>query len=200
MISGRTESSDEMLMVQYRRGDRGAFAELVRRYDRKLYNFAFRYLRSPEGARDITQETFTRVVRRAAEFRNESRFSTWIYRIARNLCVDELRKASHRSHATLDGPDEGGIPLGEKIADSSTTAERVVEGSELKQHLARAIDALPEEQREVFLLRQVGALRFDEIAVVTGTPANTVKSRMRYALERLQKDLCEFEAFARALR
>jgi RNA polymerase sigma-70 factor (ECF subfamily) len=191
-----------MLMVRYKRGDRTAFAELVRRYEHALYNFALRYVRRRDAARDLTQEAFLRVVRRAAEFRHESRFSTWVYAILRNLCLDELRRHKHRDHASLEAELPGGGSLVEKVASrgSSDDAERGVEQERLRIGIGRAIDGLPDEQREVFLLRQLGGIPFAEIAAITDTPENTVKSRMRYALDRLQKELSEYEEYARALR
>lgn len=202
LTEGHAESTDEMLMIRYTRGDRAAFAELVRRYERALYNFALRYVRSQDSARELTQETFLRVVRRAGEFRHESRFSTWVYSILRNLCVDEFRRNRHRQHASLDAPLASGESLNEKIAGDRAheNAERGVEQERLRAGLLRALDALPEEQLEVFLLRQLAGVPFADIAQMTETPENTVKSRMRYALDRLQKELCEYEEYARALR
>jgi RNA polymerase sigma-70 factor (ECF subfamily) len=189
-----------MLMVRYRRGDKAAFAELVRRYERPLFNFALRFVRAREAARDVTQETFLRVVRRAAEFKHESRFSTWAYAIARNLCLDELRRAQHRRHPSLDETSEEGRSLGERVPDPSLDTERRAGGAELRRGIEEAVERLPEDQREVFLLRQLAGLPFAEIAKVTETPENTVKSRLRYALERLQRDLRSYEEYARALR
>ena len=83
-------------MLRYQRGDRSAFAELVRRHKTPLYNFVLRLLRSPSAAEDVTQETFLRVVQRAAEFKHEARFSTWLYTIGRNLSIDHARKMKHR--------------------------------------------------------------------------------------------------------
>jgi RNA polymerase sigma-70 factor (ECF subfamily) len=134
------------------------------------------------------------------------KFTTWAYTIARNLCVDHHRKASYRRHASLDerdGREQGeGRSLGDQVADSHPRAstERSAISNEIQRKVVAALDALPGEQREVFLLRQVANLPFQEIATVTGTPENTVKSRMRYALERLQEALTEFEEYARALR
>lgn len=200
MTTGLAGISDEMLMVRYRRGDKAAFAELVRRYERPLFNFALRFVRAREAARDVTQETFLRVVRRAAEFKHESRFSTWAYAIARNLCLDELRRAQHRRHPSLDETSEEGRSLGERVPDPSLDTERRAGGAELRRGIEEAVERLPEDQREVFLLRQLAGLPFAEIAKVTETPENTVKSRLRYALERLQRDLRSYEEYARALR
>jgi len=201
MTDGHTESSDEMLMVRYKRGDRDAFAELVRRYQRPLFNFSLRYVGNRDAAKEITQDAFLRVVKRAGDFRHESRFSTWVFSITRNLCIDELRKAKHRNHPSLD--DDDGTP---GVLESKVAQQRKVDGetgavtNELRQGILRAVDTLPDDQREVFLLRQLGGVPFAEIARITGVAENTIKSRMRYALDRLKKELSDFEEYARALR
>lgn len=202
MTARQPESTDEMLMVRYRRGDRSAFAAIVRRYERPLFTFALRYLKRRELARDVTQEAFLRVVKRAGEFRHEARFSTWIFSILRNLCIDELRKEKHRLHPSLDeAPQSGGPSLVERVVNTSTPdVERALSQSELRRQISQALDELPADQYEVFLLREIAGLPFAEIAKVTDTPENTVKSRMRYALERLQKALSGFEEQAKALR
>src|SRR5687768_5508462 len=99
-------------MLRYQRGDRDAFASLVRRYEVRMYNFVVRHLGARTHAEDIAQEVFLRVVQRAAEFKHEARFSTWLYTIARNLCIDHLRKASLRRHPSLDQPtsSDSGAP------------------------------------------------------------------------------------------
>lgn len=203
MADVRSEASDEMLMVRYQRGDREAFAELVRRYSGPVYNFSVRHLRLAPVAEDVTQEVFLRLVQKAAEFKHEARFSTWLYTIARNLCIDHLRKLKHRRHASLDtsvAPDDA--PLGERLAARGINAdtERSVLSIEVLHAIEGAVDSLPDEQREVFLLREIANLPFKEIAVATGVGENTVKSRMRYALDRLQQALAEFEEYARALK
>jgi RNA polymerase sigma-70 factor (ECF subfamily) len=198
------ELTDEALMVRYQRGDRSAFAVLLRRHQTPLYNFALRQLRTPQLAEDAVQEAFVRVVKNASEFKHEARFTTWLYTITRNICIDQLRKKALRKHPSLDQPRQGedgeGPTLGEQTADQRTSVEREATGSELKERIARAVEQLPEDQREVFLMREVANLPFKEIAEITGVPENTVKSRMRYALERLQQALSEYEEYARALR
>lgn len=195
--------SDEALVARFQRGERAAFATLVRRHQGALYHFAFRQLRNGPAAEDVVQETFVRVVQNVAEFKNEARFTTWVYTITRNLCIDQLRKRAHRKHPSLDEPrgDEGdGRTLGELVADKKSDTERSAGSSEMKEHIARAVAKLPDDQREVFLMREVANLPFKEIAEITGVPENTVKSRMRYALERLQEALGAYEDYARALR
>jgi RNA polymerase sigma-70 factor (ECF subfamily) len=204
MSSPRTDPTDESLMIRFQSGDRAAFTVLVRRHQGPLFNFALRYLRSSPAAEEVVQDAFVRVVQNAAEFKHEARFSTWLYTIARNLCIDQTRKRALRRHPSLDEPkkaEEGDGPtLGEQTADAKASVERAVVSLEIRERVAAAIDALPEEQREVFLMREVSNLPFKEIAEIVGISENTVKSRMRYALERLQEALSEFEEYARALR
>ncbi len=206
MTAGRDvrELTDEALMIRFQRGDRGAFAALVRRHQTAVYNFALRHLRVQSAAEDVVQDAFVRVVQNAAEFKHEARFTTWLYTIARNLCIDQIRKRALRKHPSLDDPKPGeegdGPTLGEQTADGRASVEREATGSELTERIAKAVETLPEEQREVFLMREVANLPFKEIAEITGVPENTVKSRMRYALERLQQALSEYEEYARALR
>jgi RNA polymerase sigma-70 factor (ECF subfamily) len=203
-VTAGRDVTDEALMIRFQRGDRAAFAALVRRHQTPLYNFSLRHLRAPAVAEDVVQDAFVRVVQNAAEFKHEARFTTWLYTITRNLCIDQLRKRALRKHPSLDQPAPGeegdGPTLLEQTADSKASVEREATGTELKERIAKAVETLPEEQREVFLMREVANLPFKEIAEVTGVSENTVKSRMRYALERLQQALIEYEEYARALK
>lgn len=205
MAAVQDDATDEILMVRYQRGERKAFVELVRRHNRPIYNFVLRQLRVPSVAEDVTQDVFMRLVQNAAEFKHEARFLTWLYTIARNLCIDQLRKLSHRRHASLDQPqaEQNDAPsLGDTVADPNpqASAERNALSAEVRSSIVKAVDSLPEDQREVFLLREVANLPFRDIAEITGVGENTVKSRMRYALDRLKDALCDFEEYARALR
>ena len=198
-------ATDEVLMMRFQGGDRDSFAILVRRHKTPIFNFILRQIRNHTTAEDLTQDVFVRVVRSAASFKHEARFTTWIYSIARNLCIDHLRKMSLRRHPSLDqasSRDKDGPTLGDRIANEhpSSSAHRQVTSNDIAQRVGVAVEALPPEQREVFLLRQLGKVPFKEIAKLTGVPENTVKSRMRYALERLQQALAEYEDYARALR
>ena len=201
----REEVSDETLMVQFRSGDRAAFASLVRRYKVGIYNFILRQVRTPAVAEDLAQDVFMRVVQKGAEFRSEeARFSTWVFTIARNFCIDHQRKMSLRRHPSLDQAASPGTgrTLGERTADThpSASVERLAIKNELSVRIASAVEELPPDQREVFLLREVASIPFKDIAEMIGVPESTAKSRMRYALERLQEALSEYEDYARALR
>ncbi len=204
MSASRNDPTDEALMIRFQSGDRSAFAVLVRRHQSPLYNFAMRQLRSTSVAEEVVQDAFVRVVQNAADFKHEARFSTWHYTITRNLCIDQMRKRALRRHPSLDEPkraEEGeGPTLGEQTADSRANVERSAVSVEIRERVLAAVEQLPDEQREVFLMREVSNLPFKEIAEIVGVPENTVKSRMRYALERLQAALSEYEEYARALR
>jgi RNA polymerase sigma-70 factor, ECF subfamily len=203
----RTETTDEILMSRFQSGERMAFTMLVRRHQTPLYNFALRQLRSAPAAEEVVQETFVRVVQNAAEFKDASRFSAWLYTIARRLCIDSMRKGALRRHPSLDEPQavrnaagSEGPTLGDRTPDAKASVERAAVSNEIRERILAAIEELPDDQREVFLLREVSNLPFKEIATIVEAPENTVKSRMRYALERLQATLSEFEEYARALR
>ena len=194
-------------MVRYQRGDRQAFTLLVRRHQTALFHFAVRQIGAPSVAEEVVQDAFVRVVQNAADFKHEARFTTWVYTIVRNLCIDQLRKRALRKHPSLDEPSRGkdggdasGPTLGERTEDPRASIEREATGKELSVKIAAAVEALPDEQREVFLLREGSNLPFKEIAEITGVSENTVKSRMRYALERLQQALSDYEEYAHALR
>jgi RNA polymerase sigma-70 factor, ECF subfamily len=194
--------ADDELLDRFAAGDAGAFGVLLKRYQGPVYNFILRSVRDPEAAADLLQEVFTRIIERGHEFDRRSKFSTWLYAIARNQCIDHLRRMSHRRHASLDasaGSDGGaGAPWVERIAKQEPDGERSAAATRLRSRIAHAVEQLPHDQREVFLMRQLQQLPFAEIAEVVGASENTVKSRMRYALERLQAALADYEEQARA--
>lgn len=195
--------SDEELVRRFNEGDASAFEELLQRYQRPLFNFILRSVRERDRAEELLQDVFLKVLQRSSEFQGNSKFSTWLYTIARNLCIDTSRKMVFRRHRSLDAPlrsDEAeGATLLDRVASTVPAADREAIGQDLQARIAAAIEELPEEQREVFLMREVQNMAFKEIADVVGVPENTVKSRMRYALERLQRALAEYEDYAREL-
>lgn len=179
-------------MLRFQRGDINAFAQLVQRHKTPLYNFILRYTRDPSVAEDLLQDAFLKVIQNSSEFKHEARFTTWVYAITRNLCVDHFRKMTLRKHDSLDQvQDSDHSSLSERLANPHPDAnvERSAITRELRDQIVGAVDDLPADQREVFLLRELANLPFKEIATITDTPENTVKSRMRYALERLQSTL-----------
>jgi RNA polymerase sigma-70 factor, ECF subfamily len=197
------DDSDESLMLRYRDGDVRAFELLVTRHRKALFNFILRFVRDTAQAEDVTQETFLRLVKGADAYERQAKFTTWLYTIARNLCVDASRRGKHRKAASLDAPigdEDGSATLLDFVADGGAAVDRQAQSRELAVRLRQAIEALPDEQREIFLLREVADLQFNEIANVVGCPENTVKSRMRYALEKLREALEEYRDLARAVQ
>jgi RNA polymerase sigma-70 factor (ECF subfamily) len=192
------------LLRQYVAGDPEAFLVLFDRYRKPVYNFILRTVQDRTTAEDLLQDVFMRVIQRAQDFRGESKFKTWLYTIARNLCIDHIRKTNLRRNVSLNGPSRS-IENGPKreahvqLVDHGPGVDRHTDSKKLREVIADAVETLPEEQREVFLMRQVQNMPFQEIANVVGVSENTIKSRMRYALERLRELLIGFEADARSL-
>lgn len=153
-------------MLRFQRGDVGAFSELGRRHQLALFNFVLRHVHSAPIAEQILQDVLLYVVHHSAEFKQDTRFSTWLYGIAHNACLEQPMLGSGAA------------------ADDAPSDE-----PETRELIARTVEQLPEEQREVFLLRELANIPFHEIAVITGAPEPQVKSRMRHALERLHQAL-----------
>ena len=188
------DEADEVLMQAYRAGDVRAFERLVARHEKPVWNFLRRFVSDAATAEDLLQEVFLRVVKSADEWRGTAKFSTWLYTIARNLSVDHARRAVHRNAASLDaerGVGESTTTLHDRIASPDRRADQITSDRETKRRIDEAVAALPADQREVFLMREVMEMPFAEIAAAVGASEPTVKSRMRYALEKLRAALAE---------
>jgi len=184
--------TDEDLMERYREGDARAFEVLLNRHSRSVYRFTLRTVGHAPAAEDLMQEVFLRIVKGAASYRRRAKFTTWLYTIARNLCVDHLRRQKFRRTVSLDQPqgdDPDGPSLLDRVADDAIPEDRRAMDRQFSQNLEAALAGLNPDQREVFLLREFEDLPFAEIATIVGCPLNTVKSRMRYALEALRAAL-----------
>jgi len=192
--SERSDREDTQWMLDFKAGDARAFQRLLGKHKKGVFNFCYRMLGERTAAEDAMQEVFLRVVRGSKSWERQAKFSTWLFTIARNHCIDALRKASYRKTASLDQPladgEERGPTLGDRVSDGDAILpDRGADSQRLQPVLAAAIAALSEEQREVFVMREYAGMPFKEIAEIAGVPENTVKSRMRYALEHLRTHL-----------
>ena len=182
------DESDERLMLRFKAGDARAFEVLVRRHRTPVFSFLLRLTGDRGRAEDLCQEAFLKVVKASAGWEERARFTTWLFAIARNLAVDEARRMAFRRTEPLEPADPDERRRAEAAAEDPPP-DRAADAALVRPKLEAALQALPPEQREVFLLREYSGLRFAEIAEVTGAPENTVKSRMRYALEALRAEL-----------
>ncbi len=177
--------SDEMLMLAYAGGQVAAFDQLYGRHRARLYRFLLRQLRDGALADEIFQDVWQRVIAARRGWQPEAAFATWLYRLAHNRLADHWRALQHRPPAP-DNADE----RTERVPDPDTP-ERSLSEFEQRRRLQLALDELPTEQREVVLLRLEQELTLEEIGAITGVGRETVKSRLRYAMDKLRSRLNE---------
>ncbi|MBN1947155.1 MAG: RNA polymerase sigma factor [Bradymonadales bacterium] len=193
---------DEDLMLQYASGDLAAFEELLRRHERPVYNFIARYLGDRAAAEDLVQEVFLRVIRTRKRYKKKAKFRTWLFTITRNVCIDRMRSLGRRSEVSLnrcvssDGDESGATFLDQLTDEEPSGGSGSMIRAEFRNRLQRALEELPAEQREVFIMKEFSGMKFREIADAVGSNENTVKSRMRYALETLRGHLEEYRQYS----
>src|SRR5512134_518314 len=179
--------TDEELVARSIGGDAESFNELILRWERPIYALAYRVIGREEDARDVCQETFLRAFRALPGFKGQAKFSSWVYRIALNLCRDWMRR--QRRTPTVQMP-EGGDP--EELAAQGGPAESIedlVARRELSAVVAEAMALLPEEQRTAIVLKEYHGMTFQEIADLQGCPLSTVKTRLYQGLSVLRRHL-----------
>ena len=174
---------DQALVARYRQGDREAFAELVVRYQRPIYNAAFWILRSADDARDVAQDVFLRIAEHVDEFDGQHRFFSWIYRIAVNEALNLLRRNGHEEW--LD--DEIDLP-----GADTANPELLAADAERSRHIRRALMNLSHKDRTVIVLRHFSECSYQEIADILEIDEKTVKSRLFEARHRLRDALKDF--------
>lgn len=180
--------SDEELVLALRSGDSESLGTLMLRWEQPLFRFVYRMLPRYDDARDVCQETFLRVLDKAHRYREGSRFSTWMYQIALNICRDRARR--RRRWSLLMAEDR-------EINDEITAGAEDGPGNpfisarqrETADAVMRALREIPDEQREVLILKEFEGLKFREIAAILDCPESTVKSRMYYGLNGLRAAL-----------
>ena len=189
-----SERSDVELMLALQGGDEEAFSELVSRHRNAIVNLTHRYLRNRADAEDLTQEVFYKVYRARKRYRPEAKFTTWLYRVAVNACLNEVRNRKRRltwTATSLSGvSDEGaeGGGLAARVADDAAEAPLdVVERDELKQRVRAAVDELPERQRLAILLNKFHGLSYEELAETLEMTIPGIKSLLVRARENGRK-------------
>ncbi len=171
-------------------GDRGAFDELVELHKDIVYAVAYRFAKDPDLALDLSQEVFIRAYRGLKSFKGKSSFSTWLYRIAMNTCIDYTRKQS-RSVASQTVPEEVAEFAGTELIDAGAprSPDDIALSGELGEQIQKAIDELPAYHKSVFVLYEIEGMSYKEIADVVGCSIGTVMSRLHYARKKLRKML-----------
>ena len=181
------EQTDEELMLALQKGETAAFDVLLKRHERGVYTFAKRHLGNRMQAEEVTQESFLRVIKASSRYKPTAGFRNYLYQITRNLCLDILRRRAKGLEEAVAESNPGTLP--ESVPNGNPGPESKAGANQLRSALQRALDELPQEQREVFLLKEVKDLKLQDVARVTGTNPNTVKSRLRYALANLREKL-----------
>ena len=179
-------ATDEDLVEAFQGGDTAVFDILVQRWDRKIQGAIYRFVGASEDARDLCQEAFLRAYRGLRTFKKDARFSSWLYQIALNVCRDRLRRRRGRTVVSLDELDESGQ---EAAVLPGPSPLDLAEARDLSERVARAVASLPDEQREVIVLKEYQGLTFAEIAGVLGVPLSTVKTRLYRGLVQLRQRL-----------
>jgi RNA polymerase sigma-70 factor, ECF subfamily len=162
--------TDEELMLSVKGGNKDAFTVLYRRHQNGLVNFCYQMLRNYEDAADVFQEAFRYLFLHAATYEPSAKFTTYLYRIARNLCIDILRRRRRWNLQQLDTEID--------VPEEGRAQESKLENEEVEAHVKKALEEVPEPYREVVLLRLTQGLAYEDIASITEAPLGTVKSRL----------------------
>jgi RNA polymerase sigma-70 factor (ECF subfamily) len=181
--------TDEELVAKSIGGDAESFNELILRWERPIYALAYRTIGREEDARDVCQETFLRAFRALPGFRGQSKFSSWLYRIALNLCRDWMRR--ERRTPVVQAPEDMDLLELAAAAEPSESIEDLVARKDLMRGVERVMAGLPEEQRTAILLKEYHGLTFQEIAELVGCPLSTVKTRLYQGLVVLRRELAK---------
>ena len=189
-----TDLREQTWIAAAREGDQGAFEELVRLYEKRVLALTRRMCQNPEDAAEAAQEAFFAAWQGLKHFRGDSSFSTWLYRLASNACVDLLRREGR--HRAAAGPSLDDEELRLETADPAPTPQEAAERAELRRQIENGLRALPAEYRQVLILREMHQLSYEEIGQTLSLDPGTVKSRISRGRKRLQKFLMESGNFS----
>ena len=185
------EMTDEALMQAFARGNMNAFEQLYDRHETGVWRFVFRSVQNNEVTDDLVQELWFSVTRSAASYEPTAKFKTWLFTMARNRVIDHVR--TRKNHASIDAENEEGESMfSDLAAESRLGPMRQVSSREQAKALLDAIEQLPADQREAFLLQAEGDMSVEEIAAAIGVTFETAKSRLRYARNKLKTLLADF--------
>ena len=184
------DETDEALMLAWQAGDAGAFDRIYHRHRGGVFRYLLRHCRDRATADELHQDVWLKLIAARASFDATARFSPWLYSVARNRMIDHWRLSRGQRHVSLDD-DAGRDAVGELLEDSNPAMnpQRAANALQEGALLVAALEALPAAQRDAFLLHVEGGLAVGEIAALTAAPAETVKSRLRYAYRRLRTTL-----------
>jgi RNA polymerase sigma-70 factor (ECF subfamily) len=182
------ETDEKRLVALCKQGNLTAYDELMQRYEKKVYALCFRMAGNPDDAADLAQEAFLKAFRALPSFKGESQFSTWLYRIVANTCLDERRKMAKRpALVSLDKPlDTGEGKLALTLPDNTPDPLTTALAGELHEEIGRLLEKLPQEQKIVLVMRDLEEYSYEEIAQILGLSMGTVKSRINRARSRLR--------------
>lgn len=184
--------ADEELIRRVQQGEVAAFEELVRRYERKVYNIAYRLLGNEEDATEALQDTFLRAYRYIPGFKFKSSFYTWLYRIATNVSLTKLRRRKKTTTVSLDEPVKNTDDLMFDIPDNHTTPEEAFAQKRLRERLQAAIEKLPAELRAVVVLRDLEGLSNEEVSKTLGLSVPAVKARLHRGRIALREKMARY--------
>ena len=182
--------ADEELLLRAGRGRLEAFEALVGRYEAALVRYFFRYTWDRARSEDLAQEVFVRLFTHARDYEPTAKFTTYLYRIAHNLWVDDCRRRRHeRGQVSLEAENAEGVSLREVVLSGADGPRDEARKEEIVEAVMGAVEALPEEHKAVFVLAEVEGLKYAEVAAILDIPEGTVKSRMHAAVKRLRERL-----------
>ena len=189
--SRESELEEFALIRRAQEGDHPAFDALVRRYDKDVLRLALQVVGSPEEARDLYQEAFLKVYRSLRHFRMEARFSTWLYRVVTNVCLDHLRRRNARKEVAPPQPEEGEPEYFQNVADDRPTLdpERATHSKEIARRIQAALDRLNPRERMVFELKHYQGMKLRVIGEMCNTSEQTVKNCLFRATQKLRSEL-----------
>ena len=182
---------DAQLIKQLQRGDTSAFDLLVGRYEKRIYQLVRRYVSNSEDARDMTQEVFLKAFEACHRFRKDAQFYTWLYRIAKNLCIDRLRKRDASCSLIYDS-ESNAFCIADLPAGRSASPTVVTENRELLEHIHQAVQLLSPQQREVFILRFWEGFSLKEIAEHLNRSLGTVKAHLFHGSRKVRAHLIPY--------